>query len=68
MFMLGPLASGKSTIGQTMSDRTNMKLIDFNEFVKCNDLADQDDETVTTKFIYSLAKETIPRLVLENFP
>lgn len=51
MFILGPKASGKSTIGQTMASRTNMKLIDFNQFVQCNGLDGQDDETVTTHFI-----------------
>ena len=68
MFMLGPKASGKSTIGETMAARTNMKLIDFNQFISFNGLDGQDDETVTTHFIQSLAKETTPRLVLENFP
>jgi shikimate kinase len=38
MFMLGPKASGKSTIGATMADRTNMKLIDFNNFIQFNGL------------------------------
>jgi shikimate kinase len=30
MFILGPKAAGKSTIGATMAARTNGKLIDFN--------------------------------------
>lgn len=51
MFMLGPKASGKSTIGSTMAARTNMKLVDFNHFVSSNGLEGQDDETITTHFI-----------------
>jgi shikimate kinase len=34
MFVLGPKASGKSTIGGAMAMRTNMKLIDFNQYMK----------------------------------
>lgn len=68
MFVLGPKASGKSTIGAAMAARTNMKLIDFNGFVAANGLDGQDDESVTSQFIQSLARETTPRVVLENFP
>jgi hypothetical protein len=38
MFVLGPKASGKSTIGGAMALRTNMKLIDFNDYLKSNGL------------------------------
>jgi len=38
MFMLGPKSSGKTSIGCAMAARTNMKLIDFNAFVKMNGL------------------------------
>lgn len=68
MFVLGPKASGKSTIGAAMAKRTNMKLIDFNKFIERNGLDGQDDESVTSQFIQSLARETKPRVVLENFP
>jgi len=45
-----------------------MKLIDFLDFVEANGLEGQSDETVTSHFIQSLAKEVTPRLVLEHFP
>jgi broad-specificity NMP kinase len=66
--MLGPKGSGKTTIGTTMSERTNAKLIDFNEFLSSNGLEGQDDELVTTSFIKSLSLEVKPRVILENFP
>jgi adenylate kinase family enzyme len=34
MFVQGPKASGKTTIGIAMGERTNMKLIDFNQYLK----------------------------------
>lgn len=68
MFVLGAKASGKTTIGTSMATRTNMKLIDFNDYLKKNGLTGQDDETVTASLIQSLVQETIPRIVLENFP
>jgi adenylate kinase family enzyme len=68
MFMLGPKASGKTTIANRMAERTNMKVIDFNQFVHSNGLEGQDDETITQLFIASLIKERAQRIVLENFP
>lgn len=68
MFILGPKASGKSTIGASMASRTNGRLIDYNQFVQNHGLEGQDDETVTSQFIQFLAKSTTPRLILENFP
>lgn len=66
--LLGPKASGKTTIGNALSSRTNAKLIDFREFLKDNGLEGQDDELVTTRFIKSLSQEVTPRVILENFP
>lgn len=68
MFILGPKASGKTTIGKAISARTNTKLINFNDFIEQNGLEDQDDETITSHFIKSLSSQAAPRLVLENFP
>ena len=31
--IIGPKASGKTTLGNALCERTNMKLIDFNDFV-----------------------------------
>lgn len=33
-FILGPKCSGKTTLGQALCERTNMKLIDFKQFVR----------------------------------
>ena len=51
MFLQGPKASGKTTIGTAMGKRTNMKLIDFNQHLKQHGLLGQDDETVTASLI-----------------
>ena len=53
--MIGPKASGKTTLGNALCERTNMKLINFNEFVQSNGLTDDDDETVTVALIKSLS-------------
>lgn len=66
--ILGPKCSGKTSIGQAMAARTNMRLIDFNQFVLQNGLQGQKDEVITAELIKSLSKEKKPRIVLENFP
>lgn len=68
MFMLGPHASGKTHIGSNLAERTNMNLINFDDFIVSNNLADADDETVTSALIQKLSKEVKPRVILENFP
>ena len=49
--MIGPKASGKTTLGNALCERTNMKLINFNDFVSDNCLTDENDETVTMALI-----------------
>jgi adenylate kinase family enzyme len=68
MFMLGPKASGKTSIANLMVQRTNAKLIDFTHFISSNGLEGQDDETIVTEFLKHLGSQTTPRLILENFP
>ena len=53
MFMIGAKCSGKTTLGKTLANRTNMKLIHFNDFVKKNGLKGKDDETVVLAIINS---------------
>ena len=65
---MGPKASGKTFIAQNLADRTNMNLINFDEFVSSNGLTDHDDEYVTMALIDNLSKEVKPRVILENFP
>ena len=43
--MIGPKASGKTTLGKDLCERTNMKLINYNEFLTSNNLCDSDEET-----------------------
>lgn len=66
--MIGPKASGKTTLGDKLCERTNMKLIDFDKFVTEHKLGDQDEETVTMALIRALSNEISPRVLLENFP
>lgn len=54
-FIVGPKASGKSTLGNTLCEKTNMKRIKFNEFVKKEGLQSKNDETVTMALIKALA-------------
>lgn len=68
MCILGPQASGKTTIGQALASKTNTKHIDFNTFLSDNGLTGQDDETVTAQLILSLSRDHMPRIALENFP
>jgi len=68
MFILGPKASGKTIIAESLAERTNMNLINFNEFIESNGLADAEDEVITMALIEKLSKEVKPRVILENFP
>ena len=49
--IVGPKASGKTTLGNALCERTNMKLINFNDFISDNCLTDENDETVTVALI-----------------
>jgi adenylate kinase family enzyme len=67
-WILGPRGSGKSSIGNALSSCTNMKLIDFIDFVKSESLEGKDDETVVSALIKRLSEEVCPRVLIENFP
>ena len=66
--VIGPKASGKTTLGNALCERTNMKLINYNEFIAEQNLADCDDETKTSALIKRLSGEICPRVLLEDFP
>jgi broad-specificity NMP kinase len=68
MFVLGPIASGKTFIATNLAERTNMNLINFDEWVVEKGLQDADDETTCMALISVLSKEVKPRVILENFP
>ena len=67
-YLIGPKCSGKTTLGKALAERTNMKLINFTQFIKSQDLKNADDETKTTALIKLLVNETVPRILLEDFP
>ena len=67
-FLIGPKGSGKTTIGKTLAHRTNMLLMNFDEFIKKNSLTNSDDETIVFKLIKTLLNEVSPRILLEGFP
>lgn len=68
MFVLGPIASGKTLIATNLAERTNMNMINFNDFLKENGLEEADDETACMALISVLSREVKPRIILENFP
>lgn len=67
-FMIGPKASGKTTVGAQLADRTNMTHLKFEDFVKKHSLQQADDEEVTFALIKNLLDEVSPRILIENFP
>ena len=66
--IIGPKAAGKTTLGNALCERTNMKLLNYNDFVKEQSLSDCDEETATTALIKQLSQEICPRILLEDFP
>lgn len=67
-FVIGPKASGKTTLGNAICERTNMKLINFNEFLKQNALKKKPEENQVLELINCLAQESSPRVLIEDFP
>jgi adenylate kinase family enzyme len=66
-FLVGPKGSGKSIVGRELAARTNMIVVNFEDFWKSKGL-DADDEEVTLALVKSLVNETAPRVLLEDFP
>ena len=66
--IIGPKASGKTTLGKSLCERTNMKLINFNQFLEEQNLNDCDEEQQTSALIKQLSQEICPRILLEDFP
>ena len=67
-FLIGPQASGKSTVARAVCEKSNQKHINFNEFVASNRLTGKDDETIVMALIKSLSSETSPNVLIEDFP
>lgn len=68
LFVIGPKASGKTTVSQHLCNRTCGTHIDFNRFLLDFGLYDKDDELKTQKFIEFLASLHSRRVVIEGFP
>jgi shikimate kinase len=66
--IIGPKCSGKTALGSSLADRTNMNLINFSKFIKEHGLKEKDCETKTQALIKHLVNETAPRILLEDFP
>ena len=66
--IIGPKCSGKSSLGSSLAERTNMTHLNFTQFIKMHGLKDLDDEAKTQHLIKHLVNETTPRILLEDFP
>ena len=66
--IIGPKASGKTKLGEALCERTNMKLINYNDFVTSQSLDDAEEEAQTMALIKRLSEEQSPRVLLEDFP
>jgi len=66
-FMLGPKCSGKTTLGKALAEKTNMKLINFGQFLKAKGVKGSDEDQ-TMALIKHLQEEVSPRILLEDFP
>ena len=67
-FIIGPQASGKTTLGAALCERTNQRHINFNEFCKENKLDGKSEETVVMHLINSLSNELASSVLIEDFP
>jgi MoxR-like ATPase len=69
-FLLGPKGSGKSSVAQALSQRTNMNLLNFENFLVDSGFnpKDYDDEEVTLALVRHMVQETSPRILIEDFP
>jgi len=66
--IIGPKASGKTRLGEALCDRTNMKMLNYNDFVCKESLEDVDEEAKTMALIKRLSEELSPRILIEDFP
>lgn len=67
-WIVGPKISGKTAIGLALAQRTNAKLIKFQDFIKAHGLEHSDDDTIVLALIQQLALEIAPRISIEDFP
>lgn len=67
-FLIGAKASGKSTVGKHLAEKSNMSLMNFNNFCESHKIFDKDDETKVFKLIEYLLETVHPRVLIEDFP
>ena len=68
MLLVGPKASGKTSVAKLLETKIASKSIDYAKFLVENALTDQLDEDKIGKFIQHLARDRANSVVLENFP
>lgn len=67
-FMIGPMCSGKTTLGVELSKRTNSKSINFDKFVSERGIEDSSDDAKIMALVQELSQEICPRVLIEDFP
>lgn len=67
-FLIGPKASGKSSVGKHLAEKTNMHQLNFEHFIQSNNLQHKDDEAKVFKLINYLLDTVSPRILIEDFP
>jgi len=68
VFMAGPMCSGKSSLGKAFCERQNAKLLNFNQFLKSNNLDGVNEDEQMLCLVKHMAAEIAPRILLEDFP
>ena len=68
MVLIGPKASGKSSVAKSLEKKIAAKPVDYAKFLVDHALTDQLDEEKIGKFIQYLARDRATTMVLENFP
>ena len=68
--IIGKRYSGKTTLGKELENKIGMKLINFNDFLKEENICQRKDETeyVINNFILKLRKLQDFRVLIEDFP
>lgn len=68
-FIIGPHASGKTMLGNTICERSNATLLKMNEFLaQENLLTEKSEERIVMALIKRLANEVSPRVLIKDFP
>ena len=68
--IIGKRYSGKTTLSKVLNEKTGIETFDFNEFLKCKELAKRknENEFIVTKLINKLRQMRTIRILIEDFP